>query len=118
MLHRLLSRPVRFIPKPQPLSLFIFHFHPHAAAAFSAKCSCSRRQRKIVTLSLPNSETGGSVSDIDVPNRLKSKEFLGNASARWLIKKNTEETEYPSLDGGHTLIKETKVTVAPHTLHT
>jgi hypothetical protein len=29
----------------------------------------------------------------------------------WIIKKHTEETEYPSLDGGHTLIKETKVTV-------
>ncbi len=71
-----------------------------------------------MTLSLPNSETGGSVSDLDVPNRLKSKEFLGNSRARWLIKKNTEETEYPSLDGGHTLIKETKVTVVPRTLHT
>ena len=60
---------------------------------------------------MPNSETGSSVSDIDVPNRLKSKGMLSNEKGSWLIKKNTEEVEYPSLDGGHSLIKETKVTV-------
>jgi hypothetical protein len=60
---------------------------------------------------MPNSETTGSVSDIDLPHRLKSKEVVGNKREMWIIKKHTEETEYPSLDGGHTLIKETKVTV-------
>ena len=68
------------------------------------------RQRKIVTLSMPNSETGGSVSNMDVPNRFKTKESQRNGRVEWLLKKHTEEIEYPQGDG-HVIVKETKVTV-------
>ena len=59
---------------------------------------------------MPNSETGSSVSDIDVPNRLKTKGVQGVGRGEWLVKKRTEEIEYPSGDG-HVMVKETKVTV-------
>ena len=96
MLHRLLSYHV---------------FFSGMSDLFLSTRSCRHRQRKIVTLSMPNSETGSSVSDIDVPNRSKTKGMLSIEKGQWLIKKSTEEVEYPSLDGGHSLVKETKVTV-------
>ena len=62
---------------------------------------------------MPNSETDASVSNVDVPNRLKAKgAFQDGSKNEWIVRKQTEETEYPSLDGGHTLVKETKVTVS------
>jgi hypothetical protein len=63
-----------------------------------------------VTLSIPNSETDGSVSNIDDPNRWKSKDSQGKGRGELVVKKHTEEIEYPQGDG-HVIVKETKVTV-------
>ncbi len=65
---------------------------------------------------MPNAETDGSVSNLDVPHRLTAKGAFQEQTSlgrnkEWVIRKHTEETEYASLDGGHTVVKETKVTV-------
>ena len=90
-------------------SLVVYAFQL-ALTLICTSYSFIRRQRKIVTLSMPNAETGSSVSDIDVPNRLKTKGVQGVGRGEWIVKKRTEEIEYPSGDG-HVMVKETKVTV-------